>query len=122
MEDLRCHKQKRKRCARGRPLRTNSQQTAFERAALHIEARKQVVHWVCDTVIGVTHKGTVVTMIELKSGFSTMAKVKKRASEKKMSELVISATVDKLQPVAVRVKTLTFVNGKEFARLAHVDQ
>jgi IS30 family transposase len=61
-------------------------------------------------------------MIELKSGFSTMAKVKKRASEKKMSELVISATVDKLQPVAVRVKTLTFVNGKEFARLAHVDQ
>jgi len=33
-----------------------------------------------------------------------------------------SAIVDKLQPLAARVKTLTFDNGKEFAGHAHIDQ
>ena len=84
---------------------------------LLIEARKQVGHWECDTVIGASHKGAVVTMVERKSGYAVMAKV-----EKKTSELVSSAIVDKLQPLAARVKTLTFDNGKEFAGHAHIDQ
>ena len=84
---------------------------------LHIEARSQVGHWECDTVIGASHKGAVVTMVERKSGYAVMAKV-----EKKTSELVSSAIVDKLQPMAARVKTLTFDNGKEFAGHAHIDQ
>jgi IS30 family transposase len=46
-----------------------------------------------------------------------MAKV-----EKKTSELVSSAIVDKLQPLAARVKTLTFDNGKEFAGHDYIDQ
>ena len=33
----------------------------------------------------------------------------------KVSDLVSSATVDILKPLAARVKTLTFDNGKEFA-------
>ena len=74
-------------------------------------------HWECDTVIGASHKGAVVTMVERKSGYAVMAKV-----EKKKSELVSSAIVDKLQPLAARVKTLTFDNSKEFAGHAHIDQ
>ena len=62
-------------------------------------------------------KGAVVTMVERKSGYAVMAKV-----EKKRSELVSSAIVDKLQPLAARVKTLTFDNGKEFAVHTHIDQ
>ena len=58
-----------------------------------------------------------MTMVERKSGYAVMAKV-----EKKTSELVSSAIVDKLQPLAARVKTLTFDNGKEFAGHAHIDQ
>ena len=45
---------------------------------LHIEARRQVGHWECDTVIGTSHKGAVVTMVERKSGYAVMAKVEKR--------------------------------------------
>jgi IS30 family transposase len=30
--------------------------------------------------------------------------------------------VDKLKPMAARVKTLTFDNGKEFTGHAHIDQ
>jgi IS30 family transposase len=76
-----------------------------------------VGHWECDTVIGASHKGAVVTMVERKSGYAVMTKI-----EKKTSELVSSAIVDKLQPLAARVKTLTFDNGKEFAGHAHIDQ
>ena len=42
--------------------------------------------------------------------------------EQKTSELVSSAIVDKLKPMASRVKTLTFDNGKEFASHADIDQ
>ncbi len=74
---------------------------------MHIEARRQVGHWECDTVIGAIHKGAVVTMVERKIENAVMAKV-----EKKTPELVISAIVNKLQPMAARVKTLTFDNDK----------
>ena len=40
----------------------------------------------------------------------------------KTSKLVSSAIVEKLKPMAARVKTLTFDNGKEFARHAHIDE
>jgi len=115
---LRCQKQKRKRYANGRDRRGQiPNRRPLSERPLHIEARRQVGHWECDTVIGASHKGAVVTMVERKSGYAVMAKV-----EKKTSELVSSAIVDKLQPMAARVKTLTFDNGKEFAGHAHIDQ
>jgi IS30 family transposase len=40
----------------------------------------------------------------------------------KTSKLVSSAIVEKLKPMAARVKTLTFDNGKEFARHAYIDE
>ena len=68
-------------------------------------------------MIGANHKGAVVTMVERKSGYAVMAKV-----SNKTSALVSSAIVDKLQPLAARVKTLTFDNGKEFAGHVYIDE
>ena len=116
-KNLRCQKQKRKRYAGGRDRRGQiPNRRPLSERPLHIEARRQVGHWECDTVIGASHKGAVVTMVERKSGYAVMAKV-----GKKTSELVSSAIVDKLKPMAVRVKTLTFDNGKEFAAHEHID-
>ena len=116
---LRCQKQKRKRYAGGRDRRGQiPNRRPLSERPLHIEARRQVGHWECDTVIGASHKGAVVTMVERKSGYAVMAKV-----EKKTSELVSSsAIVDKLKPMAARVKTLTFDNSKEFAAHTHIDE
>ena len=117
-KNLRCQKQKRKRYAGGRERRGQiPNRRPLSDRPLHIEARRQVGHWECDTVIGANHKGAVVTMVERKSGYAVMAKV-----TNKTSALVSSAIVDKLQPLAARVKTLTFDNGKEFAGHAHIDQ
>ncbi len=117
-KNLRCQKQKRKRYAGGRDRRGQiPNRRPLSERPLHIEARRQVGHWACDTVMGANHKGAVVTMVERKSGYAVMAKV-----SNKTSELVSSAIVDKLQPLAARVKTLTFDNGKEFARHAYIDE
>ena len=117
-KNLRCQKQKRKRYAGGRERRGQiPNRRPLSDRPLHIEARSQVGHWECDTVIGANHKGAVVTMVERKSGYAVMAKV-----TNKTSALVSSAIVDKLQPLAARVKTLTFDNGKEFAGHAYIDE
>lgn len=117
-KNLRCQKQKRKRYAGGRDRRGQiPNRRPLSERPLHIEARRQVGHWECDTVIGASHKGAVVTMVERKSGYAVMAKV-----SNKTSAAVGSAIVGELQPLAARVKTLTIDNGKEFAGHAYIDE
>jgi IS30 family transposase len=48
---------------------------------LHIEVRKQVGHLECDTVIGASDKGAVVTLLERKNGYGIMAKVTNKTSD-----------------------------------------
>ena len=117
-KSLRCQKQKRKRYAGGRDRRGQiPNRRPLSDRPLHIEARRQVGHWECDTVIGASHKGAVVTMVERKSGYAVLAKV-----VNKTSDLVSSAIVSNLKPFSVRVKTLTYDNGKEFAGHSLIDQ
>ncbi len=117
-KNLRCQKQKRKRYAGGRDRRGQiPHRRPLSDRPLHVQARKQVGHWECDTVIGASHKGAVVTMVERKSGYAVLAKV-----TNKTSDLVSSAIVSNLKPLCERVKTLTFDNGKEFAGHAFIDE
>lgn len=117
-KNLRCQKQKRKRYASGRDRRGQipNRRPLSERPA-HIEGRKQVGHWECDTVIGANHKQAIVTVVERKSGYAVMAKV-----SNKTEELVSQAIITALRPFKARVKTLTYDNGKEFCGHARVDQ
>jgi IS30 family transposase len=48
---------------------------------LHIEAKKQVDNWECDTVIGANHKGYVVTMFERKNEYTVMTNLSKKNFE-----------------------------------------
>jgi len=118
-KNLRCQKQKRKRYAGGRDRRGQipHRRPPLSDRPVHIELRKQVGHWECDTVIGANHKGAIVTMVERKSGFSVIVKV-----SQKTSELVSRAIIEGLRPYMVRVITLTYDNGKEFAGHIQIDQ
>jgi len=117
-KNLRCQKQKRKRYAGGRDRRGQiPHRRPLSDRPVHIELRKQVGHWECDTVIGANHKGAIVTMVERKSGFSVIVKV-----SQKTSELVSRAIIEGLKPYMVRVITLTYDNGKEFAGHIQIDQ
>ena len=56
-------------------------------------------------MIGAAHQQAVVTLVERKSGYAVLAKVKK-----KTSDLVSSTILTKLKPLAPLVKTITFDN------------
>jgi transposase, IS30 family len=116
-KNLRCQKQKRKRYASGRDRRGQipNRRPLSERPA-HIEGRKQVGHWECDTVIGANHRGAIVTLVERKSGYAVIAKV-----SNKTADLVGAAIISMLKPFEARVKTLTYDNGKEFCGHAKID-
>jgi len=83
---------------------------------VHIETRSQVGHWEGDTVIGAHHKQAVVTLVERKSGYVLIAKV-----INKTADLVSTAIINILSPLAPLVKTITFDNGKEFAEHQRID-
>ena len=57
-----------------------------------------------------------MTLVERKSSYALLAKVRN-----KTSDLVSSAIMAKLKPLAPLVKTLTFDNGKEFAEHSRID-
>jgi IS30 family transposase len=117
-KNLRCQKQKRKRYASGRDRRGQipNRRPLSERPA-HVEGRKQVGHWECDTVIGANHKQAIVTVVERKSGYAVMAKV-----SNKTADLVGQAIIKALRPFEARVKTLTYDIGKEFCGHALIDE
>ena len=117
-KNLRCQKQKRKRYASGLGRRGQiPNRRPLSERPLHIENRKQVGHWECDTVIGANHKQAIVTVVERKSGYAVIAKV-----SNKTSDLVGAAIIKVLKPFEARVKTLTYDNGKEFCGHAEIDQ
>ena len=115
---LRCQKKRRKRYASGHDRRGQipDRRSITERPE-SVERRAQIGHWEADTVIGAGHQHAIVTLVERKSGFAVMAKV-----DRKTSEQVSAAVIDRLLPVADRVKTITFDNGKEFAGHKLIDQ
>ncbi|WP_445778833.1 IS30 family transposase [Shewanella sp.] len=117
-KQLRCQKKKRKRYASGRDRRGQivGRRPIAERPAC-VETRSQVGHWEGDTVIGAGHKQAIVTLVERKSGFAVLSHV-----TRKTSDLVSQAIITSLAPLAQRVRTVTYDNGKEFADHAVVDE
>ena len=69
------------------------------------------------SLIGANHKQAIVTVVERKSGYAVMAKV-----SNKTADLVGQAIIKALTPFEVRVKTLTYDNGKEFCGHALVHE
>ena len=117
-KNLRCQKKQRKRYGKGYERRGQiiGRRSIEERPA-YIENRSQIGHWEADTVIGVNHKQAIVTLVERKSGYAVIAKV-----QNKTAKLVSKAIVKLLEPFKAKVKTLTYDNGKEFAKHAWIDK
>jgi len=75
-----------------------------------VEKKNRIGDFEIDTVIGRHHIGALVTVVDRKSKFTLIKKVKsKQANE------VTKALIDMLQPLKPITKTITSDNGKEFA-------
>lgn len=117
-KQLRCQKKRKKRYASGHDRRGQivGRRPINERP-VHIEKRQQVGHWEGDTIIGASHQQAIVTLVERKSGYVLMQKV-----THKTAELVSNAIIEMAKPIASRVNTMTFDNGKEFASHTKMDE
>ena len=76
-----------------------------------VETKNRVGDWECDTVIGEDRKCVLVTLVERKTLFTLIARVKVKTAYE-----VSTAIIKSLQPYIDKVKTLTFDNGSEFVQ------
>jgi IS30 family transposase len=99
--------------------RVNSENRGHIRASLSIDGRPAVVDrrsrygdWEGDTIVGANHRGGAVTLVDRKSGYLLLGRVRDLRAP-----TVCQAAARKYQaiPAALR-KTLTLDNGKEFAK------
>ncbi len=77
----------------------------------HIELRREVGHWEGDTMIGIKQASSIGTMVERKTRFVRIVKLKDRKS--KTATLAFKKQVDHMDPIFR--KTLTYDNGSEMA-------
>lgn len=110
--NLRCCKKRRKRYGSGRQRRGKiPNRVGIEKRCVRVDERLTVGHWEGDTVIGKNHKFAFVTLVERKTGFALVRKVKTRHA-RGVAEAIVAA----LRPLRSLVRTVTFDNGLEFAQ------
>lgn len=76
---------------------------------VEVEARKRIGHWEGDTVMGSDKRHCVLTLVERKTGYAIVKKLKART----MQEVTRAASFA-IRRHCRRFKTITFDNGTEF--------
>ena len=85
-----------------------------ERPAI-VNEKTRVGDWELDTIIGVEHDGAIVSMVDRATKLTKLAKVSRKTADE-----VKAALLEKLNPIAPFVLTLTSDNGKEFAEHEYI--
>lgn len=109
-QHLRCQKQRRKRYGKHDRRGIIPNRQSIEARPPIVEARSRIGDWEADTIIGKSHKQAIVSLVERKSGYTLIRKVKR-----KTARAVRKAAVSLLKPHRDKVHTLTSDNGKEFS-------
>ena len=103
-------KKYRKRYGSGKASRGIVNRVSIELRPKIVDDRLRFGDWEIDTIIGKNHKGAIVVIVERKSGFFLMKKLKgKDAAE------LAKAVIRLLAPFKSKVFTITSDNGLEFA-------
>ncbi len=77
---------------------------------LIVEKKSRIGDWEGDTIIGAEHKGAILTLVDRKSKYTIMEKLKA-----KTAEAVLAAIKRRFSEFPYKVCTITFDNGKEFS-------
>ena len=80
-----------------------------------VNEKKRLGDWELDTIIGADHDGAIVSMVDRASKVTKLAKVSRKTADE-----VNGAILNRLNPIAPFVLTLTSDNGKEFAAHGHI--
>ena len=82
-----------------------------------IDHRRQLGHWEIDTVLGKRSKHCIVSLVERKSGYLQIGKLKARTKEQ-----TSAMTIDLIRRHPHLFRTITADNGTEFHRYADIEQ
>lgn len=109
-QHLRCQKKRRKRYASGEQRRgaIADRHDIDERPSI-VDTRRRIGDFEGDTVVGNQHKGALLTLIERKSLLSII-----RPHPHRLARTIAQSCINALK--SYQVKTITFDNGKEFAK------
>jgi IS30 family transposase len=112
---LRCQKVRRKRYRRYDRRAPLQGRCRIENRPKIVEATRRLGDWEADTIIGRVHQQAIVSLVERKSKFVRLQKVRRNTAE-----LVGQAVREQLQPL--QVHTITSDNGREFAHHQRIAQ
>jgi len=93
-------------------------QVSIDNRPKHIELRLEIGHWEGDLVIGKKQKSAIGTIVERKTRFTLILKLKSKKANEVAKEF--SRTLNKLNPIFK--KTMTYDNGIEMARHEKITQ
>src|SRR5271167_798315 len=79
-----------------------------------VATKSRIGDWEGDTIIGARHRGAILSHVERKSKYTKLVSL-----PDKTANAVVQASAGVLGPLAHRIETITYDNGKEFA--AHVE-
>lgn len=75
-----------------------------------VAKKSRIGDWEADTIIGANHNGAILSHVDRKSKYTKLAKL-----SDKTAKGVVRASKSFLFPIADRIETITYDNGKEFA-------
>lgn len=110
---LRCQKKRRKRYGTYRRRGRIANQVSIDERPAVVTARERIGDWEGDTVIGKSHNGVLVTVVERTSKYTVLEGV-----SHKTAAAVRQAVVRGLEPYKDQVHTITYDNGLEFSEHA----
>ena len=87
-------------------------QVSIDSRPKHIELRQEVGHWEGDLIIGKNHKTAIGTIVERKSRYTIIIKLKSKKADEVAK--MFSKKLNQLNPLFK--KTMTYDNGIEMAR------
>ncbi|CAM1363254.1 IS30 transposase; CP4-6 prophage [Tenacibaculum soleae] len=93
-------------------------QVSIDNRPKHIDLRQEIGHWEGDLMIGKNQKSAIVTIVERKSRYTLIVKLKARNS-KEVAKM-FSKILNKLNPILK--KTMNYDNGVEMARHENITQ
>lgn len=107
---LRCQKKRRKRYGKyDRRGQLPNRKSIDQRPAV-VATKARLGDWEADTIIGKNHQQAIVSLVERRSKLTVLAKI-----ERNTEAAVKHVLVERLQPLADYVHTITSDNGREFA-------
>ena len=93
-------------------------QVSIDNRPKHIDLRDEIGHWEGDLMIGKNHKSAIGTIVERKSRYTIIVKIKSKKSDEVAK--MFSKKLNQLQQIFK--KTMTYDNGIEMARHQEITQ